>query len=198
MGRRERSADAIVVLGCRIAASGRPGPAATRRVAAGASAFFAGVAPRIVVSGGRRWGAQIEARVLGAALGRAGVPAGAVIEEMCSLTTYENAVYTAAILARLGARRAAVVTCPWHMARALQSFRGAGVDAIPHPTGHVDPSWTRRVYLEMHEVVSSAFDARAMRRAGVLSASAARYARGMAVPPLPQTQATGALPEVEA
>jgi uncharacterized SAM-binding protein YcdF (DUF218 family) len=194
MGRGERSADAIVVLGCRIMPSGRPGAAAARRVATGASAFFAGVAPRIVVSGGRRWGARIEARTLGAALLRAGVPEAAVIEELCSLSTHENAVCTAAVLGRLGARRAAVVTCPWHMARALQCFRGAGVDAIPHPTGPVEVSWAQRLYLEMHEVVCSAVDARSLRRAEVLAASAARYGRGMPAPPVPGS----ALQEVEA
>lgn len=128
-------ADAIVVLGCRIAPSGRPAPPAARRAATAASAFLAGVAPRIVASGGRRWGAQIEARALRRALVRAGVPASAVVEELCSLSTYENAIFSASMLERLGARRAAVVTCPWHMARALQSFRAAGVDAIPLPTG---------------------------------------------------------------
>ena len=187
--RRRRRADAIVVLGCRISPSGRPGAPAARRAAAGASAFFAGVAPRIVVSGGRRWGAQIEARTLGAALVRAGVPEAAVIEELWSLSTHENAVCTAALLGRLGARRAAVVTCPWHMARALQCFRGAGVDAIPHPTGPAEMSPARRLYLELHEVMCSSFDARAMRRAEVLSTCAARHARGMSVPPLPAGQA---------
>jgi uncharacterized SAM-binding protein YcdF (DUF218 family) len=154
-------------------------------VATGASAFFAGVAPRIVVSGGRRWGAQVEARTLRAALVRAGVPEAAVIEELCSLSTHENAVCSAALLGRLGARRAAVVTCPWHMARALQCFRGAGVDAIAHPTGPVEVSWSERLYLEAHEVVCSVLDARSLRRAEVLAASTARYARGMAVPRSP-------------
>ncbi len=50
---------------------------------------------------------------------RAGVPAGVVIEEQCSLSTYENAIFSAAILARLGAEKAIVVTCPWHLPRAL-------------------------------------------------------------------------------
>jgi uncharacterized SAM-binding protein YcdF (DUF218 family) len=138
-----------------------------------------------VVSGGRRWGAQSEARALGTALRQAGVPAAAVIEEHWSLSTHENAVCSAAILARLGARRAAVVTCPWHMARALQSFRDAGVDALPLPTRLAETSWLRHLYLELHEVVCASFDARAMRRTEVLAAAAAHQARGMRVPSLP-------------
>jgi uncharacterized SAM-binding protein YcdF (DUF218 family) len=176
MVRRMLRADAIVVLGCRIGPSGRPAPPAARRAAAGAAAFLAGVAPWVVASGGRRWGAQMEARAIRRALVGAGVPAGAVIEEMCSLSTYENAVFSAAILARLGARRAAVVTCPWHMARALQSFRAAGVEAVALPTGHAEMSGARRVYLEAHEILCTALDARAMRRADLLAESAARHA----------------------
>ncbi len=167
-------ADAIVVLGCRIAASGRPTPPAARRAATGASAYLAGVAPRVLVSGGRRWGSQIEARALGRAVVRAGVPAAAVVEELCSLSTFENAVFSAAILAGLGARRAAVVTCPWHMARALQSFRAAGVEAFAVPTGVAEMPRVQRLYLEVHERVCSALDARAMRRADLLTDTAAR------------------------
>ncbi len=175
-------ADAIVVLGCRISPSGRPAPPAARRAVTGASAFFAGVAPRILVSGGRRWGSHVEARALRLALVRAGVPEEAVVEELCSLSTCENAVFSAAILARLGARRAAVVTCPWHMARAMSSFRAAGVDALPLPTALAEMSRPRRLYLEAHEVVCTALDARTMRRAEVLASSAAHFAQGMGVP----------------
>jgi uncharacterized SAM-binding protein YcdF (DUF218 family) len=167
-------ADAIVVLGCRIAPSGRPGPAAARRATAAAGAYLGGVAGTVVVSGGRRWGAQIEARAMAEVIREAGVPGSAIVEELCSLSTYENAVFSAAVLRRLGARRAAVVTCPWHMARALANFRAAGVDVIPIPAGPVIAPISRRVYLHAHEVVCSFLDARAMRRADVLARAAAQ------------------------
>ncbi len=162
-------ADAIVVLGCRIGPSGRPAPPAARRAARAASAFLAGTAPWVVASGGRRWSGQIEARSLGRAMIAAGVPAGAVIEELCSLSTRENAIFSAAILARLGARRAAVVTCPWHMPRALADFRAAGVDALPLPTAPPVLSPGQRLYLEAHEAVCRILDARAMRRSMLLA-----------------------------
>jgi len=187
-------ADAIVVLGCQIGPSGRPAPAAARRAAMGASAFFAGVAPRILVSGGRRWGSHVEARAIRRALVSAGVPAGAVIEELCSLSTYENAIFSAAILTHLGARRAAVVTCPWHMARALDSFRAAGVDALPLPSGIAEIPRARRLYLEVHEIVCGLLDARAMRRAEVLVESATRFAERAGLRPLRAEPA----PEIDA
>ena len=178
-------ADAIVVLGCRIAPSGRPGAPAGRRAATAAGAFHAGVAPLVVVSGGRRWGSHIEARAIGGALLGAGVPASALVEELCSLSTYENAVFSAALLRRLGARRAAVVTCPWHMARALANFREAGVDARPIPTGVVDMPVSRRLYLEAHEIACGWLDARAMRRADLLARSAARFTPPSSPSPAP-------------
>jgi uncharacterized SAM-binding protein YcdF (DUF218 family) len=168
-------ADAIVVLGCRIEPSGRPSPAAARRAAAGASAFFAKVAPRIIVSGGRRWGGHVEARVLQRTLVAAGVPRGAIHEELFSLSTQENAVFSAAMLERLDARRAAVVTCPWHMARALANFRAAGVDAHPFPTGVADMPRATRAYIELHEIVARLLE---LRRPQVLAEAATRFEGG--------------------
>lgn len=167
-------ADAIVVLGCRIAPSGRPGPAAARRAAAAAAAYHAGVADRIVASGGRRWGASIEARTLRTALSAAGVPESAVTEELWSLSTSENAVFSAAVLRRLGARRAAVVTCSWHMPRAIANFRAAGVDVVPLPAGVGPSSLSMRLYLQAHEMVCRWIDARSMRRADLFASMAAR------------------------
>jgi uncharacterized SAM-binding protein YcdF (DUF218 family) len=169
-------ADAIVVLGCRILPSGRPGAPAVRRTATAASAYRAGVAPFVVASGGRRWGAQVEARVFQRELVRAGVPEDAVIEELCSLSTYENAIFSAAVLRRLvqpsGAPerppRAAIVTCPFHLPRALSNFRAAGVDAFAFPAAAAPASIAHRAYLRVHELVCGWFDARAMRRAEIL------------------------------
>jgi uncharacterized SAM-binding protein YcdF (DUF218 family) len=169
-----RRADAIVVLGCRIAPSGRPGPAGVRRVAAGAAAFRAGIAPLVVVSGGRRWGTLVEAHVLAAELRAAGVPGSAIAEELCSMSTVENALLSAALLRRLGAEKAAIVTCPWHMPRALRDFRAAGVDAIPVPTAAAPAPLRRTLYLRAHEGVCTYLDAWALRRAGVLPRAALR------------------------
>ena len=56
-----------------------------------------------------------------------------------SLTTYENALYSAEILRHAGMSSALVVTNPWHMARALWSFYAVGfpVVAAPLPGHHV-------------------------------------------------------------
>ena len=171
-------ADAIVVLGCRVLPSGNLTHVAARRAAAAASAYFEGTAPLIVASGGRRWGAQIEARALGAALLRAGVPGDAIALELWSLTTCENAIFSAALLRRLGAERAAIVTCAWHMPRAIQNFVDAGVEAFPLPVESPPASSFERFYRRGHELVCERLDARRMRQARVLVESAQRIGGG--------------------
>jgi uncharacterized SAM-binding protein YcdF (DUF218 family) len=51
-----------------------------------------------------------------------------------SLTTYQNALYSAEILRRAGVPAALVVTNSWHMARALWSFRAVGYPVVAAPT----------------------------------------------------------------
>jgi uncharacterized SAM-binding protein YcdF (DUF218 family) len=124
--------DALVLLGCRVAAERLPGPAA-RRVARTALAYHDGSSARVVVSGGRAWVGLVEADVLAAELETAGVPRRALLLERASRTTLENARLTAPLLAELGARRVGLVSCDWHLARALWCFRRAGIVAEPVP-----------------------------------------------------------------
>ena len=48
-----------------------------------------------------------------------------------SANTYENAAFSAEMLRRAGVPSALLVTHPWHMARALWSFRAVGYPVIP-------------------------------------------------------------------
>jgi uncharacterized SAM-binding protein YcdF (DUF218 family) len=125
--------DAIVVLGCRIGPDGRPGGALQRRIDRAARAYHAGQSPLLVVSGGKRWHDMAEADAMGAVLRAAGIPEGAIVAERRSRSTIENAVYTAELLQARAARHIGVVTCDWHMFRALASFRWAGLEAVPIP-----------------------------------------------------------------
>src|SRR6185503_18091571 len=68
---------------------------------------------------------------------RQGVPREALLLERESTRTRENAKYTAALLEPLGLRRVGLVSCDFHMARALWCFRRTGLEpeplAVPSP-----------------------------------------------------------------
>ena len=165
----ERSAAAIVVLGCRIEASGALSSTLERRVASAARAFFANVSDTIVASGGRRWGEFIEAEQVRARLVALGVPREAVLVELLSLTTAENAVYSVDIVRRFSREPApsvAIATSSWHMRRAAWCFARVGATAILVPA--IDPPAGPSVRLKRaaHESASLLYDAATLELAG--------------------------------
>lgn len=138
---RSDATDAVVLLGCRIDESGVPGAAGMRRARAAAAHFHASGARWMVICGGRRWGRHAEAIALARVVEGLGVPQERIVTELCSMSTFENARYAATWLERLEVGSAAVVTCDWHLPRALDSFRHFGVNAV----GVAAPSPRRNV-----------------------------------------------------
>lgn len=63
-----------------------------------------------------------------------GIPAQVLDGENCSLTTWENAVFTAAILQPQGIWQILLITDESHMWRSLLVFRAHGFDVIPRTT----------------------------------------------------------------
>jgi uncharacterized SAM-binding protein YcdF (DUF218 family) len=142
--------DALVVLGCPVHAGALPPPAA-RRVARASKAYREGLSSRVVVSGGRRWDGFVEADVLGAELVRQGVPEAALLLERQSRTTRENARYTAELLGPLGARKVFVVSCDWHLPRALFCFARFGLEAEAVPVPAPPLPFARRTLRQLRE-----------------------------------------------
>jgi uncharacterized SAM-binding protein YcdF (DUF218 family) len=81
-----------------------------------------------------------------------------------STSTYENAIFSAALLREAGVSQIHLVTHAWHMPRARTAFEAAGLIVSPAPTGFTDPpSWRhalipstgalRLSYYAMHELI---------------------------------------------
>jgi uncharacterized SAM-binding protein YcdF (DUF218 family) len=141
------TADAIVVLGCRLGADGRPSAAMERRVAAGVALLAAGAAPRLVLSGGGS-AARPEAEVMRVLALGYGAPEAALLLETRSRDTIENALCTAALLRRDGLSRVVVVTDRYHLPRARLLFRHAGLAVVrgaapPSRPARDWPMWLR-------------------------------------------------------
>lgn len=114
----------------------------------------------VLLSGGRTWAGQVEATAFRSWLvERGGVPETATWIECCSLSTAENARYSARILAEQGVRRVGVVTCDWHMPRALGAFLRAGLEAVPVPAPSPQGSFLQRLARTLRERVAGPLDA---------------------------------------
>jgi uncharacterized SAM-binding protein YcdF (DUF218 family) len=125
--------DVIVVLGCRVHLGGRPSGAARRRAERAALAWQELRPTCVIASGGRRWNGIAEADVLLSTLVARGVPRAAVVRELCSLSTLENAWYSAELMRAAGLLRPAIVTCDWHMPRAIACFERLGFEPTQVP-----------------------------------------------------------------
>lgn len=116
------------------------------RIWQAARLFHAGLAPRIIASGGlpRAPGAsQSEAQAMQQMLVALGVPTAAIDLEARSENTIENIAFVRALM---GDAPIALVTSAYHMPRALRIARARGLNASPFPSDwHVTwplrPSW---------------------------------------------------------
>ena len=102
----DATADVIVVLG-------GDGP---RRAWRAAEIYRTGAAPQVLVTGAGDCTGIRDLMV------QAGVAADAIRLECASHSTWENAVFSAPLLAAMGARRAIIVTSWFHTRRALATF----------------------------------------------------------------------------
>lgn len=134
--------EAIVVLGGGIGAAHPPEMPEPHlndgadRIWHAARLWKRGIAPRIIVSGGSFLAQNggpptTEADAMRAFLIDLGVPADAITDEGQALNTIENIRNVRAIV---GTGRVALVTSAYHMPRALQLAKRAGLDAGAFPT----------------------------------------------------------------
>lgn len=132
--------DAIIVLG----GCADPGASnaehielndAAERLAAAVRLYKAGIAPRILVSGGSGFMAPLnepEAPIMATLLETCGVPTSVIITESASRNTFENATLSKAKLEEVSAKRTVLITSAWHMRRSAAIFKKAGFDFQPY------------------------------------------------------------------
>lgn len=125
-----RPADAIVVFGARVYADGRPSPALADRVVTAAALYRAGLAPRVIMSGGPGDGATHETVAMRDLAVSLGVPARAIVRDPAGHDT-RSTVRTAAALCRTeGWCRLLAVSHGYHLARVKMTFERAGMGAL--------------------------------------------------------------------
>jgi uncharacterized SAM-binding protein YcdF (DUF218 family) len=137
----QEKANAIVVLGCRLFAGGRPSERLRRRMMLAVGLYREGAAQLLVMSGGGT-GPVAEALVMRDLAQEAGVPETALLLEAESRNTFENAANTARLLQAVGKSRIVLVSDRAHLPRAARLFRRAGLDVVG--VAGVPASSTRR------------------------------------------------------
>lgn len=124
-----RPADAIVVLGARLTPEGELSALLEERVRAGVGLWQRGGAPILCVTGGGPPG-RVEADAMAAHALALGLDRAALRVERQSLTTEENARYTAALLGAEQCRTVWIVSQPFHLLRARWLFRRHGFEPL--------------------------------------------------------------------
>lgn len=131
-----RPAQAIVVLGA-AQYNGRPSPVLEGRLRHVAELYDQGVAPLVVVTGGRRTGDRFtEASASAAYLHGHGVPGSAVERETTGATSYESLAATARFLRDRDISDVVLVSDPFHAHRIGAISDEVGMNAAVSPTPH--------------------------------------------------------------
>lgn len=126
-------ADCIVVLGASVFADGTPSTILQDRLDDGVALYFAGVAPKIIMSGDNSTTSYNEVKVMKEYAIEQGVPSEDVFCDHAGFSTYES-MYRAKEV--FGAERVVVATQKYHLYRALYAAKGLGMEAVGVPSDY--------------------------------------------------------------
>ena len=126
-------ADAIVVLGASVYADGTPSGILQDRLDDGIALYFAGVAPKIIMSGDNSTVSYNEVKAMKDYAVAQGVPSEDVFCDHAGFSTYES-MYRAKHV--FGAERIVVATQTYHLYRALYAAGGLGLEAVGVPSDY--------------------------------------------------------------
>jgi uncharacterized SAM-binding protein YcdF (DUF218 family) len=129
-----RPVDAIVVLGA-AQYDGTPSPQLAARLDHVVTLYTEGVAPLVVVTGGKQPNDRFtEAESSARYLTERGVPGAAIAMESAGSSTYESLANTAELLGQRGLDSVVVVTDPYHALRSRLTAEDVGLTAYVSPT----------------------------------------------------------------
>lgn len=120
-------ADAIVVLGASVMPDGTPSDILKSRLDQGITLYFAGAAPKIIVSGDNGTESYNECWAMKRYAISRGVPSEDVFCDHAGFSTYET-MYRAHHV--FGAERVVIATQTYHLYRAIFDAKGVGMEAV--------------------------------------------------------------------
>ena len=150
----QRPADAIVVMGA-AQYDGRPSPVFAARLEHAVELYRAGIAPRLVVTGGKADGDRTtEAATARAFAVARGVPPDRILVEDQSRTTLESIRAVGGVMRANGLADAVFVSDRPHMLRVLRMATDDGITAWGSPTGSspIENDPIRRLDAMVHEL----------------------------------------------
>lgn len=151
-----RPADAAVVFGARVYATGRPSPLLEARIMTAVELYRAGLVPVLIMSGGDGADGFNEARVMRDEAVAAGVDPGAILVDPTGNTTEATVTNAIGLLVRPGSGpspRVIAVSQPYHLPRVQLTFARGGIDALTVPAADPEPV-PELVTLALREVLA--------------------------------------------
>jgi uncharacterized SAM-binding protein YcdF (DUF218 family) len=149
-----RRVDAIVVMGAAHYGS-RPSPVFQARLDHAVDLFAEGVAPHVIVTGGKLEGDTFtEGEVARAYLVARGIPAEAILAETTGRDTVESLTNVASLMEEAGLDTAMLVSDRTHMLRTLLIAGDLGFEACgsPTPSSPADRDPAARARATLHEL----------------------------------------------
>lgn len=128
-----RPADVVVVLGAKAYADGTPSVPLGDRVRTACELYHAGLAPRLLFSGGPGDGRMHETESMRRFAVSLGVPPDAIVLDTRGLSTQATVDATTPMLRSMGARRVMVVSHAYHLPRVKMAYQRAGLDVFTVP-----------------------------------------------------------------
>lgn len=128
------NSDCIIVLGAGVQGAA-PSPVFEERIRHGIELYHAGLAPKLVFTGGIGDGKKLSESSVGRSVARQqGISVRDILIEERSRTTRQNLAEARSVMEKHGLQSAIIVSDPLHMKRAMMIADGLGINGVSSPT----------------------------------------------------------------